>query len=431
MKAGIPYYYDRIPIDVPDHRIKAILTTQPYTTDGLSELQIVEDALRHPIGSGRLADLAVDKKHILIITSDHTRPVPSRVTMPLILKEIRINNPDTEIKILIATGFHRGTTEAELREKFNDAILMSESIVIHNAFNNEEMVSKGTLPSGGELKVNCLVDWADLIVAEGFIEPHFFAGFSGGRKSILPGICSNDTIMYNHNAQFIAHPNARTGVLEENPLHIDMLYAVEKVGLSFILNVVIDADKKVVKAFAGHPVEAHLAGCREVQKHAGVPAIKSHLVVASNGGYPLDQNIYQTVKGLTAAERCLNPGGVIIMISSCIDGHGGEGFYRWFADAGSPMEVARRISEIPRTETTPDQWEAQILARVLTKCRAVIIVSSHVDPGIIENMYMRHAGTFDEALKMADELLAGESEPVRKSEMVIIPDGIGVIIEES
>jgi nickel-dependent lactate racemase len=172
--------------------------------------------------------------------------------MPLILNEIRQGNPKAEIAILVATGYHRSSTEAELREKYGDKIVDKENIVIHDSRDRDNMVKVGILPSGGELVLNRLAMEADLLVAEGFIEPHFFAGFSGGRKSILPGIASKETILANHCSEFIAHPKARAGILKDNPIHEDMIYAAEKVNLNFILNVVINGDKKIINAFAGH-----------------------------------------------------------------------------------------------------------------------------------------------------------------------------------
>jgi lactate racemase len=424
MKIQIPYYRGIMIAHIPDSRVKAVLKPEEHGEHVQTEQEIVSGALGKPIGSLPLSDIAAGKKNILIITSDHTRPVPSRITMPLLLEEIRSKNPEANIKILIATGFHRATTPEELSEKLGEEICRNEEIIIHDAFNKSQMVMKGSLPSGGELWVNRLVDWADLIAAEGFIEPHFFAGFSGGRKSILPGICSKETIMYNHNAKFIADTCARTGVLTGNPIHKDMLFASKTAGLAFILNVVIDENKKVIAAFAGDPGEAHAAGCELVRGRASVKAVKADIVVASNGGYPFDQNIYQTVKGMTAADSCLNKDGIIVMVSSCADGHGGEGFYRWFKDTSSPEEVMKKIEAIPPEDTLPDQWEAQILARVLMKCKKAIIVSTHADPQIINDMHMLHAASLPEALKTADSILG------RKEEMVVIPDGIGVIIEE-
>lgn len=424
MQINIPYYHTNITVDIPDNRVKAVLKQKEYHGGGLDEQQIVEAAMQNPIQSKSLIELSKGKNNILIITSDHTRPVPSRITMPVLLKNIRQGNPSANIKILIATGFHRATTKEELADKFGDYIYNNEDIIVHDAFDASAMVSKGTLPSGGKLRINKLVDWANLIIAEGFIEPHFFAGFSGGRKSILPGISAEKTIMYNHNAQFIAHPKARIGMLEGNPLHKDMIYAANAVGISFILNVTLDKNKKIIGAFAGHPIVAHEAGCNTVRQSASVSAVKANIVISSNGGYPLDQNIYQTVKGMAAAESCVTSDGIVIMISSCCNGNGGDGFYRWFKESNSPEEVLEKIRSIPPDKTLPDQWEAQILARILNKCRHVILVSSHIDPVIVSNMNMLHASSFKQALDMTDELLGG------KEPMVIIPDGVGIIIEE-
>jgi nickel-dependent lactate racemase len=425
MRIEIPYHREKMTVELPEQRVKAVLRSAHPAACGLPEHEIVARALAHPIASPPLFELARGKRRVLVITSDHTRPVPSRITMPLLLEGIRKGSPDADIRILIATGFHRTTTAEELQNKFGEDICRNETIVVHDAFDPSQMAFKGTLPSGGALWINALVDWADFTVAEGFIEPHFFAGFSGGRKAVLPGICSEKTIMYNHNSVFIADPRARTGLLAGNPLHRDMLFASKAAKLSFILNVTIDEDKKVTAAFAGDPEAAHMMGCEAVRSAASVKAVKADIAVSSNGGYPLDQNIYQTVKGMTAAEACLNAGGVLIMVSACSNGHGGEGFYNWFKQAASPKEVAEKIAAIPPEDTLPDQWEAQILARVLKKCRAAILVSRHADPQLVRDMGMLPAKSFEEALAMADEMLGGQKQ------MVVIPDGVGVIVEEA
>ena len=283
----------------------------------------------------------------------------------------------------------------------------------------DDLVYKGSLR--GELWLNSLVEWADLTVAEGFIEPHFFAGFSGGRKSILPGIAGEKTVLANHCSEFIASPFARTGNLVGNPIHRDMLYASEAAGLNFILNVVLNGKKEIIGAFAGHPVKAHEEGCGFMKSLAMVDAAEADIVITSNGGYPLDQNIYQAVKGMTAAEACVKPGGVIIMAASCCDGHGGEDFYRWFADSASPAEVAEKISSIPRDKTLPDQWEAQILARVLMKV-SVIMVADECSRNFIENMHMEYAPSLEQAVKDAGRIIG------RDGDIVVIPDGVGVIM---
>ncbi len=418
----LPYSTGHKEIMLEDSRVKAILTSAAGSIKvEKHEADIVREALDRPIQSSRLRDMVKDAKKVLIITSDHTRPVPSKITMPILLDEIRSLNRNVEIKILVATGFHRPSTYEEMVLKFGKDIVDKEEILNHDSRATSQMVFKGILPSGAELYLNSLADWADFIVAEGFIEPHFFAGFSGGRKSILPGIASEKTVLANHCSKFIAHSNARAGILEGNPIHEDMIDAARKARLGFILNVVIDGEKRIIQAFAGHPEEAHYKGCGFVKELAGVKAVGADIVIATNGGYPLDQNIYQSVKGMTAAEACVRKGGAIIMVAACNDGHGGEAFYRWFADAGSPEAVAEKISRISQMDSIADQWEAQILARILMKC-SVILVTDMCDPDLIKQMHMMHAKTVEDAVKMAEAIVR------KQSEIVVIPDGVGVIV---
>jgi nickel-dependent lactate racemase len=419
----IPYGHEMLKLEIEPEHLKAVLEPETKTAEKKTEQEIVRQALAEPVESARLADLAAKSQHVLVITSDHTRPLPSKITLPLLLAELGSKNPDVQVKILVATGFHRLTRPEELIGKFGRKLCNREEIIVHDSRDKKHLVFKGTLPSGGELWLNDLVDWADLIVAEGFIEPHFFAGFSGGRKSILPGIAGTETVLANHCAAFIASENARTGNLQDNPIHKDMLFAAEKVGLAFILNVALDADKKIIRAYAGHPDKAHRIGCDFVSRRAIVRRQLADIVITSNGGYPLDQNIYQAVKGMTSAETCVREGGVIIMAAACEDGHGGEAFYRWFAEAKTPQEVTAKISRIAQKDTLPDQWEAQILARVLNKC-TVILVSNFCNPEVVRAMHMRQAPDIATALKMAREKMG------QKAEITVIPDGVSVILEK-
>jgi nickel-dependent lactate racemase len=417
---AIPYGKGHQMLHAPEQRLSAVLTAQPMQQANADEQGIIRDALAHPIKSLRLCELVKGKAHVLVITSDHTRPVPSRVTLPLFLDEIRLGHADARITLLVATGMHRPTTEAELRAKFGDAIVDSETIVIHRADQPDEMVHLGTLPSGGALWLNKLVKEADLVISEGFIEPHFFAGFSGGRKSILPGIASRQTVMHNHNAQFIQSPMARQGILARNPIHRDMLYAAKAAQLRFILNVLLDHDKRVIAAFAGDPEQAHLAGCRLCEQLTRVTPVVSDIAITSNGGYPLDQNIYQAVKGMTAAEACVRPGGIIILCAALGDGHGGEAFYRWFAERASADAVLRAIERISPEGTQEDQWEAQILARVMSKA-TLFFVTGAENRRLVHDMHMHWAPDVNAALQAATALLGSAST------ITVIPDGVGVI----
>ena len=373
-KIHVPYSKTGMDLNIEDKNLLKVLTSKSHDfKPEKSESQLVEDSMDNPIGSKKLEELAVGKKNIVIITSDHTRPVPSKVTMPIILRRIRSVNKDAKIKILIANGFHRPTTKEELIFKMGEEIVENEEIVMHISTDDSQMVKAGVLPSGGDFYLNKVAFEADLLIAEGFIEPHFFAGFSGGRKSILPGIASAKTIMYNHCSEFIDSKNARTGILTDNPIHRDMVYAAKTAKLAFIVNVVIDQDKKVIASFAGDVEDAHKVGCDFVTELSKIDATPADIAISTNGGYPLDQNIYQSVKGMTAAEATCKEGGVIIMIAACNDGHGGQSFYDNIAGASSPSEILKRVRSVDKGDTVPDQWEFQILARILEKYTVIMV----------------------------------------------------------
>ena len=336
------------------------------------------------------------------------------------LAAIRRGNPDAQITILIATGCHRGTTKAELIEKFGPEIVERERILIHDCADEANMTAIGTLPSGGVLSINRVAAEADLLVSEGFIEPHFFAGFSGGRKSVLPGIAARETVYWNHNAEFIRSPFARTGILEGNPIHRDMLYAAETAKLAFICNVVINAKHQVVGAFAGDCRQAHVAGTEFLKELCQCSRLPADIVITTNNGYPLDQNIYQAVKGMTSGEASCSEGGVIIMSAACNDGHGGEAFMKTMTQKLSAAEILAQIQATEKKDTVPDQWESQILARILSRFHVVLV--SEADPALVKAMKMHPARDLDEALKTAEALLG------RQGSITVIPEGISTII---
>lgn len=423
VKLKVPYSKQGMILEIPEKRFTGVLEAKlDNCIEHKTQEEIVEESMNNPIGSHSLEVLAKGKKNVVIITSDHTRPVPSKITMPIILKRIRKVNPDIDVKIIVATGFHRPSTREELVYKMGEEIVDNEDIVMHISTDDESMCKVGVLPSGGDLYINKLAYEAELLIAEGFIEPHFFAGFSGGRKSVLPGIASAKTIMYNHCSDFIDSDNSRTGKLKHNPIHEDMVYAAKVAKLAFILNVVIDKDKKIVASFAGDVEKAHTKGCEFVTELSKVNSIKSDIVVTTNGGYPLDQNIYQAVKGMTAAEATCRDGGVIIMIAACNDGHGGQSFYENVANADSPKQLLEKIRSVGRCDTIPDQWEFQILARILSKY-TVIMVTDKCNPEMIKKMHMKHAFNFKEALEMATSIVGIDSK------IVVIPDGVSVIVK--
>lgn len=292
--------------------------------------------------------------------------------MPILLHHIHSAAPEARVRILVATGMHRPSTHEELVNKYGEEIVANEEIVMHVATDDSMMKKIGTLPSGGECIINKIAADCDLLLAEGFIEPHFFAGFSGSRKSVLPGIASYKTIMYNHNGQFVNDSHSRAGNLCHNHVSEDMFAAAEMAHLAFVLNVVLNGKHEVIGSFAGDIHKAHEAGCE--------------------------------------------------FVKSCADGHGGEGFYHNIAD-NDPAEFERACIDRPKDETLPDQWTSQIFARILAH-HPVIMVTDLCDHQMLKDMHMTPVNTIEEALKLAFEMKGADAK------VAVIPDGLGVVVAQ-
>lgn len=421
-KIFFPYGKTELSYEFDEKELVGELTSsiEEYVPEAVG-YELVQKALQSPIGSQRLSELSRGKNNIVIIASDHTRPVPSKIIMPLMLNEIRKGNLNADITILIATGCHRGTTKEELIDKFGKEIVANEKIYIHDCDEEEKLVNIGVLPSGGQCNINKIAIEADLLVAEGFIEPHFFAGFSGGRKSVLPGIAGRTTVLANHCSEFIAHPNSRTGILKDNPIHEDMVWAAKKAKLAFIVNVVLNSKKEPIFAVAGDLEEAHKKGTDFISSLCAVKSVPADIVISTNGGYPLDQNVYQSVKGMTAAEATVKKGGIIIMLAKANDGIGGEHFYHQLADEPDMNKTMDIFLSRSRNETATDQWMSQILLRILMKAK-VIYVSS-LDHEIVKKMHMIPASTLSEAINLAKKILVKDNATI-----TAIPDGVSVVV---
>lgn len=422
MNVKLPYGRDYLNVELPAERVQAVLVSNlHHYQPELGQTELVQDALKHPVGTPRLSEMAKGKQKVVIIASDHTRPVPSKVIMPLMLAEIRKGNPEADITILIATGCHRETSKEELLNKFGEEIVRQEKIYVHDCDDQSMLVKLGTLPSGGQLLINRLAYEADLLVAEGFIEPHFFAGFSGGRKSVLPGVAARATVLANHCSVFIDSDKARTGIVDGNPIHIDMLYAARTARLDFIVNVVINAENEVIFAVAGDCDLAHIAGRDFLCSQCKVAKEPADIVITTNGGYPLDQNIYQAVKSMTAAEATVKEGGAIIILAKSNDGHGGEEFYKTFRDEKNLDNMLAKFMATPSTETIPDQWQSQIFARVLK--RATVIYISEAPDEMVSDLHMIPVHSVEEALAKAETILNNKTAAI-----TVIPDGVSVIV---
>jgi len=403
----LPYGMRGIACKLPTGRIRAILEPREIRPIGRPE-EVIERALREPIGAAQtLREMVRGKRSVLVITSDQTRPVPSRTTLPILLKEIEAERAEADL--LIATGLHSPPSKGEMAVKYGGENLERFSdVLIHRSGEGDEQFRAGVLSTGLELYVNReLAKEGQLVIAEGFIEPHFFAGFTGGPKSILPGVAGARSIMSNHSAERIDDTLSRSGILRGNPIQEEMREASSKAGLRFILNVILDEEKNVVRAVAGETIAAHEVGCGIISEHNKVSALPSEIVVTSNNGFPLDRNLYQMVKGLSAAALTVRRGGVIIIVGGCVDGVGHRKFQGMLEESESPEELLVKIRSGEINEE--DQWEAQILAKVLEMAK-VIVVSDGLKKSVVEGMHMLHASTLEEALDRAFELAGPESK---------------------
>lgn len=416
----LPYDTTHLEVEIAEKNLKAVLTSKLHQFKAPKEQRdIIAEALARPLGTPRLKVLAENKEKVVIVTSDHTRAMPSKLTLPALLEEVRSGNPAADITIVIATGLHRATTEEEQRRMFGDTIVDNEKILVHDAFDEEAMEFICQLPSGASLEINKAVAHTDLLICEGFIEPHFFAGFSGGRKSILPGVCSAETVNENHSARAIAHQKSKAGILHGNIIHEDMIYAARRVGVDFILNVALDEEKKVIAAFSGDVEGAHEEGCKFVTDLSRSESITGDIVVTSVGGYPLDQNLYQSPKAAATAQACAGEDGIIVLVAGCVDGLGGTHFKELML-SGTVQEIHDRIMAIPDKETIPEQWCAQIFSEMLMKHK-IILVTTNLDPDLVRKVNMIPAKSINEAMDKAYELKGSDAE------VVVIPDGVSVI----
>jgi nickel-dependent lactate racemase len=328
--------------------------------------------LKNPIGSPYLKELIFQKKaqKILIIVNDITRPTPYKIILPPLLNEldeIGVNKED--IKFIIATGIHRDNSKEELSNIFGEDIISTYKFINHNA-DSPDLHYLGKLKSGNELWVNLLVSETDFIITTGVIVPHYFAGFSGGRKSILPGICGRKTIEDNHAK--MTHPNARAGNLRGNPVHEEMQEAAEKVGVDFNINVVINENHKIVEIVAGGLFESWQRGVEVCKKIFLCPIKqKAEVVIVSAGGYPKDINVYQAQKSLDNAYQAVKPGGTIILLAECTEGYGEPIFEQWIKEAESPEDIIKRIKE----KFVLGGHKAYGIARVVKEVEVILISS--------------------------------------------------------
>ncbi|MBN1874676.1 MAG: nickel-dependent lactate racemase [Anaerolineae bacterium] len=360
MQVKLRYGCGDLAVEMPD---KVEVVTARFVPGVVDETTAIQDALRAPIGSIPLAEKVKAGDRIVIEHSDITRATPNARILPVLLAELEAAGVRREdITLLNALGTHRRQTEAELRAMLGDAIVDTYRCLQHEGTDNANLVSLGETSFGHPVRVNRHFMEADARILTGLIEPHFFAGFSGGPKGVLPALAGAESVLTNHGYAMIGHPNATWGHTLGNPIWEEMREVALMTDPTFLLNVTINARGDITGVFAGEMLAAHARGCAFVRAQAMVPVDASYdIVIVTNGGYPLDQNLYQTVKGMSAAKEIVRKDGAILAVSACEDGIPAHGRYATIlAEGGSPQGVLDLLAQ--PGYTSPDQWEAQVQA---------------------------------------------------------------------
>jgi len=379
----------------------------------------VRDALRNPVGSRPLRELVEPSDAVAIVCNDITRPTPYRTILPVLLDELSHVN-DGAIILLIATGTHRPCTADELGTMLGEQVGKRFRIVQNDARDRDAHASVGTTAGGNEVWIHKEYLRCNVRILTGFIEPHFFAGFSGGGKACMPGMARLETILRNHNARNIDDPRATWGVTDGNPVWEEIREAAMMTPSTFLLNVALNGDKQITAVFAGDLERAHEQGCAFVKQHAMAAVHKRYdIVIASNSGYPLDLNLYQSVKGMSAAAQVVKEGGTIIVAADCEDGIPDHGWYkRLLFEADSPASLLAMIRA--GDCRCQDAWQAQIHAAICRK-NDVHLFSRHLTDEDIMLAMLKPCG---DIARTVDRLLQSYG---RDASVCILPDGTQTI----
>lgn len=365
MLVNLAYGRTGLEVEFPDDLTTVI---EPTYLPGLSDEEgAIRNAIRNPLGGGpSLRRLVKPDQTIAISVCDVTRPMPSKTVLPVLMRELA-HIPSDQITILIAAGTHRPNTHEELAEMLGEDVVRSYRVVNHDSFDKKMLKYVGESSRGIPVWLNQQWLEADVKITTGFVEPHFFAGFSGGPKMVAPGLAGFDTIMQLHNAERIGHENARWGIIEGNPVHDAIRDISAMTGVDFSIEVTLNRNRKLTSVYAGELFETHQAACH-VAKSMAMQAVNEpfDIVVTTNNGYPLDQNLYQAVKGMSAAAQVVKEGGTIICAAECSDGIPEHGEYRRLLTMrGSPQELLQMINT--DGHNVHDQWQVQLQAQIQLK----------------------------------------------------------------
>jgi nickel-dependent lactate racemase len=399
MNYSLAYGRGTLSVDLPEKNVVKVLGIQSSAV--LPEpMEEVRRKLANPTASEPLEKIVAGKKSACIVICDITRPVPNKIILPPILQTLEdAGISDSEIVILVATGLHRVSTPEEKLEMLGKTIVKRYRVEDHDARNQSEHDYLGDSTHGIPIWIDRRYLEAEVKILTGLIEPHFMAGFSGGRKSICPGIAAAETIGRWHSPKFLEHENARFGCIENNPVHTEQLEIAQKSGCDFIVNVVIDHHRRILAVVAGEMDNAHCEGVDIARKYV-TDTVKEpvDVVITSAAGYPLDKTWYQSIKGIVGAMEIVKQGGMIILVAACDEGLGSKAF-------------EQIVTRFPTIETfmeailadrfyIADQWQIEELAKVLRKSN-VKIVSNGLLPEEFQKYYVDHSATLEQAVAEA------------------------------
>ena len=414
MRLDLAFGKTGLPVELPEgyrYRVLEARSAAPLE-DAAGAL---ESALDHPVAAPPLGELARGKKSAAISVCDITRPAPNRQTLPPVLRRLESAGiPPASITILIATGLHRPATDGEIREIVGEEIAGRYRVVNHNARDLASHRSLGTTAAGTPAYVDERFVSADLHITLGFIEPHLMLGYSGGRKLIVPGLAAQETIKVLHSPKFMREPLAVEGSIEDNPLHKEMLEIARMARHDFILDVALARDRRIAGVFAGDAVEAHRAGVAFVSR-VMLELIEEPVdaVITTSAGYPLDLTFYQSLKGVTAAQHIVKPGGKILLVAACEEGPGAPEFRRMLKEFPSDKAFMDTIASAP---VVVDQWQLEKFALVTAKAEVLFYV-----PGLSADYYPALWGRAFPNIDDAVQALFADLKPGAR--IAVIPEG--------
>lgn len=397
VEISFPYAHSHLSLNVPADQLAGIIRPRPPQVPK-DEEAILAGAMSHPIGTARLAQLAHGAESAAVVISDLTRPCPSLRLLPPVLQELQeAHVPKDRIIVVLALGLHRPMTEDEIVTAVGEEVYSMYHIINHDP---EDTLRLGTTKRGTPIDIYRPLVQADVRICLGNVEFHYFAGYSGGAKAVLPGCASAAAIAANH--AWMLRPEACGGRLDGNPVREDLEEAVDMLGVDFILNVVVDAQHRITGAVAGDVTRAHRAACEQVAARGQIPLdTPADIVVASAGGYPKDINLYQAHKALENASLFLRDGGILILAAACSEGVGQDVFADWMTQGLGPLELAARIQQ----EFILGGHKASAIGSILSRKKIFLVSDFHDD--VVRRMGMEPFHSLGDAFQAAD---AGRGE---------------------